>query len=714
METKMEAVEALQGDAPVARGFLAPLTLTMSAAAVGLAAWAGLSAGRVATPPGNLIACVAVFAWAAAGVTITLRRPGDVAGPIAAAGALLGGVGALAAASLHALSHGGSAPLDKDLALAIRPIALTLIAAAGMHLMLTVPRGALGTAARRAVAILGYVGFGAVGAALVASRPELPAVPLTAVAIVAALVGGGALAGRYPRASASERKQMQWLGWGLTVSAGIAIAAITLEALVSWPPHLGPFVLAASVVVPISLILSTSRRLNATIDRILAATISLAGLGSVVAVVYIGIVLGLGRVPTERERTLLVLSMVAAALAALLYIPTRTRLQRIATRLIYGERHAPDEVIRSFGSRLSRAIPLDELMLQMAESLRKTLALDVAEVWTGTGGRLERTVSDPERPHIRLTLEASEQQVVARAGISGPAWIKVWMPGLLTSDDEQVRVAPITHSGEVLGLIVVRRDPDRGLFDEEEERIVVELARQVGLALHNVRLDSALQASLDELREQALALQASRARIVAAADAERRRIERNLHDGAQQYLVALAVKVGLARSMVGTDAAMANELLVELSTDVQETLDELRRLAHGIYPPLLADRGLTEALRSAADRSPVSVSVEANGLGRYSQEIEAAVYFCCLEALQNVGKYAGEGVKVRVHVWEQEGGLLFEVADDGAGFDVRNSKLGAGFTNMSDRVGAIGGTLRVESAVGQGTTISGTLPLVES
>jgi signal transduction histidine kinase len=379
--------------------------------------------------------------------------------------------------------------------------------------------------------------------------------------------------------------------------------------------------------------------------------------------------------------------------------------------LIYGERHAPDEVIRSFGSRLSRAIPLDELMLQMAESLRKTLALDVAEVWTGTGGRLERTVSDPERPHIRMTLEASEQQVVARAGISGPAWIKVWMPGLLTSEDEQVRVAPITHSGEVLGLIVVRRDPDRGLFDEEEERIVVELARQVGLALHNVRLDSALQASLDELREQALALQASRARIVAAADAERRRIERNLHDGAQQYLVALAVKVGLARSMVGTDATMTNELLVELSSDVQETLDELRRLAHGIYPPLLADRGLPEALKSAADRSPLSTAVEATGLQRYSQEIEAAVYFCCLEALQNVGKYGGEGAKVRIHVWEQEGGLLFEVADDGAGFDVRNSKLGAGFTNMSDRVGAIGGALRVESALGQGTTISGTIPL---
>jgi len=710
MDATMETTQSVEAQA-TARSGLLPLGLILSAAAVALAAWAAYVASRVDLAPGSVIACALVIAWAAAGAIVAVRKPGDVSGPVAAAGSFLGGIAALAAASLHASKHGASAPLDTDLALALRPVALTLIAAAGMHLLLSVPRGALGGTTRRTLAILGYVGFGGIGAALIASRPDLPIVPLTAVAIVAAVVGGGGLAGRYPKASASERKQMQWLGWGLTVSAGIAIAATTLEALVSWPPHLGVVVLAGSAFIPLSLVLATSRRMSATIDRILSATISLAGLGSVVAVVYIAIVLGLGRVPTERERTLLVLSMIAAALAALLYIPTRTRLQRIATRLIYGERHAPDEVIRSFGSRLSRAIPLDELMLQMAESLRKTLALDVAEVWTGTGGNLERTVADPERPRARLTLEASEQQVVARAGISGPAWIKVWMPGLLIEEDEQLRVAPITHSGEVLGLIVVRRDPDRGLFDEEEERIVVELARQVGLALHNVRLDSALQASLDELREQALALQASRARIVAAADAERRRIERNLHDGAQQYLVALAVKVGLARSMVGTDATMANELLVELSSDVQETLDELRRLAHGIYPPLLADRGLPEALKSAADRSPLSTTVEATGLQRYSQEIEAAVYFCCLEALQNVGKYAGEGAKVRIHVWELEGGLLFEVADDGAGFDVRNSKLGAGFTNMSDRVGAIGGTLRVESAIGQGTTISGTIPL---
>ena len=710
METAMERAETLnmQVGAPAGR---APLAYVLAVAGIAIAAWAAVVSSRAAVDAANVIAAAVVLAWAAAGIAAAGRRPAETTGLIAAMGALVGAVALLAGASLHAFARGSTAPLGRDLALIVRPVALTLTAAAGMHLLLVVPRGSLGSSARRTLAIAGYVGFGGVGAALMASRPKLPLAPLAAVAVLSAVVGGAALASRYPKASASERKQMQWIGWGVTAGVGLSIGALALHALVSWPEQVGAVLLASSGFVPIALALSTSRRTSAAIDKILAATISLAGLGSVVAVVYLAIVLGLGRVPTDKERTLLVLSMVAAALAALLYVPTRTRLNQLATRLIYGERHAPDEVIRSFGSRLSRAIPLDELMLQMAESLRKTLGLDVAEVWTGTGGKLERTVSDPERPNARLTLQPAEQQVVARAGVSGPAWVKVWLPALLVHEDEQLRVAPITNSGELLGLIVVRRDPDRGLFDEEEERIVIELARQVGLALHNVRLDSALQASLDELREQALALQASRARIVATADGERRRIERNLHDGAQQYLVALAVKVGLTRSLVSSDPAQANELLVELASDVQETLDELRRLAHGIYPPLLADRGLTEALKSAADRSPVVTSVDAAGLGRYSQEIEAAVYFCCLEALQNVGKYAGEGVHARIHIWEQEGGLLFEVFDDGAGFDVRRGKVGAGFTNMSDRVGAIGGSMRVESALGQGTTVSGAIPL---
>jgi signal transduction histidine kinase len=354
---------------------------------------------------------------------------------------------------------------------------------------------------------------------------------------------------------------------------------------------------------------------------------------------------------------------------------------------------------------------MDELLLQLAESLRKTMALRAAEVWTGTDGRLDRAVSVPDRGEATLALGGEELPVLTRAGVVGNAWLQVWVPALLDGRGGAVlRVAPVSHSGELLGLLVVERPADGDAYTEEEERVLTELARQVGLALHNVQLDSALQESLEEVRRQAEELRASRARIVTTADAERRKIERNLHDGAQQHLVALAVNLRLTRDLLADDPDTAAEMLEELGNSVKETIAELRNLAHGIYPPLLVDSGLPEALRAAAGRSPLNVAVEADGVGRYPTELEAAVYFCVLEALQNAGKHAPEATVV-VRVKDEPGHLTFEVADDGPGFDVATKGRGQGFTNMSDRVGAYGGTVHWDSAPGKGTRISGELPL---
>ena len=185
-----------------------------------------------------------------------------------------------------------------------------------------------------------------------------------------------------------------------------------------------------------------------------------------------------------------------------------------------------------------------------------------------------------------------------------------------------------------------------------------------------------------------------------AGDAERRRLERNLHDGAQQRLVALAVKLRLARRLVDADPEQTRGML-----------DELRNLAHGIYPPLLMDEGLAAALGSAAQRATIPTRVEAGSLGRYPSEVEAAAYFCCLEALQNAMKHAGPEATVEVRVWEEAGALRFAVTDDGAGLDPAAKASGTGFVNMRDRLGAIGGSLRVESTPGGGTTVVGILPL---
>jgi signal transduction histidine kinase len=443
---------------------------------------------------------------------------------------------------------------------------------------------------------------------------------------------------------------------------------------------------------------------------LLGPAIQVAGLAALVVGVYLVVVIGIGRVPTSDQWTLLGFSMAAAAASALLYQPLRGRLSGLAARLAGAKRDPPSEVIRTLGTRLTSSLPLDELLLQLAESLRKSLALEAAEVWTGSGRLLQRSASDPDVGRANLILTSAEEAVVARAGVSGSAWLSMWLPRVLAGREEAaLRAAPITHAGELFGLIVVERQPDVP-FSDEEEQVLAALARQVGLALNNVRLGSALEASLDELQMQADELRASRARVVAAADAERRRIERDLHDGAQQHLVALAVNLRLARELAETDPVGAREVLEELARDVHEALEEIRDLAHGIYPPLLVDRGLYEGLRAALARAPVRARLEGEAIGRYRPEVEATVYFCCLEALQNVSKHAGRVTGATLRVWEEQGGLRFEVADNGVGFDPRVEPRGTGLTNMSDRLGALGGRLSVISAPGDGTRVAGVIP----
>jgi signal transduction histidine kinase len=656
-----------------------------------------------------------VVAWAIAGMVATRRRPEERIGPLALRATAIGAVASACASLLAADGHGVHlSSVTVDLLQFVEAIAVGVLPIAGMHIVLGLPDGSC-KVARWALAA-GYPIGVVVGVLVWTQRPGILLWPIVLESVLAATVGVIGSNHRYRRSTGVERQRMQWFGWAVAVGTEVVLIVLALRVLAGWPPHVGVVCAAATLPIPLAILVGSSNKLIGRIDRLLAQTVSIAGLSFVVVAVYLVIVLGLGRVPTKNERSLLVLSMIAAAVAAALYLPTRERLARFSNRLVYGEREAPDMVLRTFGSRLSRAVPLDELLLQVAESLRKTLALTSAEVWTGSGGRLERTVTVPDTKRAHITLSPDEETVVARAGVSGPAWLQVWLPQLLAGrEDAIMRVAPITHSGQLLGLIVAVRPPNGDAFRTDDETVLAELARQVGLALHNVQLDSALQASLDEVRRQAEELRASRARIVAASDAARRQIERNLHDGAQQHLVALAVNLRLARQLAEADPETSTAMLDQLAHDLQEAVQQLRDLAHGIYPPLLMDRGLVEALQAAAGRAALPTDVEAEDLGRFSPDLEAAVYFCCMEALQNAGKHAGEGATATVKVWKEEGALLFEVADNGAGFDAGSrSHLGAGFTNMSDRVGAIGGSLKVQSAPGKGTKISGRIPVSET
>ena len=627
-------------------------------------------------------------------------------------GSFVGLVGLLSATSMISMRLGevsghGTHGTAREVAI----VAALGAMAVAVHLLLALPDGRL-VARPRQLAVAGYYAVAlAIGLSLLATSHALPPGPVAGIWAIAIVTTLPAVHARYVVALALGRQLVQSLSIGAIVATMIVVFIATVHSLLAWPVDAAPTLIAASGLIPISIALG-SHPFASHADRVLVHLLTTFGFVVIVAAAYFVALRGLGKTPTTHaEREILAWSMVAAGIAAVLYVAARGRFARMATSLTYGAREAPDEVVRSFGSRLTRAIPMDELLLQLAESLRKTLSLVSAEIYTGTGEVLDLAVAVPDVVGRSLVVSGTERPVVARAGVSGNAWASVWIPGVLTDRPSgPIRVAPISHGGELLGIIVVSRGEGALTFREDDDRVLTDLARQVGLALHNAQLDTALQSSLDELRRQADELRASRARVVASGDAERRRVERNLHDGAQQHLVALAVNLRLAKDIVEEDPPAAAEMLDELGKAVQETIRELRELAHGIYPPLLVDSGLSEALKAVANRSPLDVELVTDDIGRYGGDIEAAIYFCCLEALQNAGKHAPDS-HVLMRVWEESGGLLFEVSDNGPGFDVARAIRGHGYTNMADRLGAIGGAVRWESQPGSGTTIRGSVPL---
>ena len=259
---------------------------------------------------------------------------------------------------------------------------------------------------------------------------------------------------------------------------------------------------------------------------------------------------------------------------------------------------------------------------------------------------------------------------------------------------------PVRHGTETLGAITLEKPPNEALTSAEDG-LLRHLASQAGLVLRNAQLTAELRSTIDELR-------ASRRRLVEAQDAERRKIERNLHDGAQQQLVALTIQLGLLAD-AADDPAFVRQLVPELTAELKTALADLRDLARGIYPPLLADRGLVMALRTQAAKCPVPVQLEADQVGRYPQDAESTVYFCALEALQNVAKHARASAVI-IRLTGRPGTLEFSISDDGQGFPAGN-RSGSGLEGMSDRLAAHGGALVVSSEPGCGTTITGRLPV---
>jgi signal transduction histidine kinase len=489
--------------------------------------------------------------------------------------------------------------------------------------------------------------------------------------LLGALISPVALLIRYRRGGTEERQQIRWLAY----VGGAAAAAIVLG-FATDPRDSGPeslltainnavfftvFVLVAlgtPVASGIAILKYRLYDLDIVVRKTLVATVLLvliAGVTTLSVVVVGQAALSRG---SGRGAGLAVGIAVGALIAPMLRLA-----RRIADRIVYGRRATPYEVLTDFSHRMADAYSTDEVLPRAASI-----------VAAGTGA---------ERVAIWLLLD----------GVLRPAatWPAIGDGGETTAGGDRFEVR---HQGELLGAIDVAM-PASDPINGAKLRVLRDLTSQAGLVLRNVRL-------IEELR-------ASRQRLVAAQDEERRKLERNLHDGAQQQLVALAVQLRLAEQMAGRDPDKEREILRRLQAATNEALDDLRDLARGIYPPLLADKGLAAALEAQGRRSPVPVTVVADGVGRYSQDIEAALYFCSLEALNNIAKYA-EATEASIRIAGAGGEIWVEIADDGVGFDPDPVRAGTGLRGMADRLNAIGGRLDLRSSPGHGTVVTAVVP----
>jgi signal transduction histidine kinase len=488
-----------------------------------------------------------------------------------------------------------------------------------------------------------------------------------------------ALVTRFRRSSGEERLQLKWLAF-----AGVVVTAVFLGTSVGWAVAaqndtlnrvvLPAVILLALFLIPVTASVGILKYRLYDIDVVISKTLIYGLLAAFVTIVYVAVVVGIGALVGSRGN--LLLSIVATAVIALAFQPVRQWARHLANRLVYGKRATPYEVLSELAHGVGGNYSADDILPRMASIVGQGTGAARAEVWLRVGREVRPAASWPE------DASAGKEPMRLVGGDLPP------IPGA-------ARAIPVEHQGELLGALAISM-PRGESFTPTNEKLVQDVASQAGLVLRNVRL-------IEELR-------ASRQRLVTAQDEERRRLERNIHDGAQQQLVALSVKMRLLKTLTRKDPVKAEELVDQLQDDARDALDDLRDLARGIYPPLLADRGLAAALEAQARKAPIPVEVDPNGVGRYRQEAEATAYFCVLEALQNVAKYAGAS-RAAVGLREEDGFLVFSVSDDGRGFDVASTTRGSGLQNMVDRVEAVGGRIKVDSTPGRGTTVTGRVPV---
>ncbi|HXY71928.1 MAG TPA: ATP-binding protein [Actinomycetota bacterium] len=498
---------------------------------------------------------------------------------------------------------------------------------------------------------------------------------------------------RSRRATGDEREQIRWLayvgivGVGLLLLSGLTVAIVPasklngvaagIAAAILW----GGFLLCFVIGIPAAVGLAILKHHLYDIDVVIRRTVVYAALAVFITAVYVAIVVGIGALVNSEGKPNLGLSILATAVVALAFQPVRERVQRFANRLVYGKRATPYEALSALSDRMSSTYATEDLLPRMAKVLAEATGASRADVWLRDGDELHAAASWPA--------DASSCETTAiRDGD---------LPTIAGAD----RVVAVLHDEGLLGALSIAKKRGEAVTPLED-KLIADLAAQAGPVLRNVGLTDQLVARLEDIR-------ASRHRLVTARDDERRRVERRIHEGAERNLAEVSAALDHVSAALDRDEAAARELLQGVQTTATTALESLREVARGIYPPLLADKGLTAALEGQARKSPLPIGVESDGVARYAQEVESTVYFCAVQALQNVARYA-DASSARIRLSASNRDLSFEVADNGGGFDPATTGFGPSLQAMSDRLEALDGTLVVHTQLGAGTTITGRLP----
>jgi signal transduction histidine kinase len=718
----------------VRRFVIAVVLLVLACTGGGLALLA--AAGRLESRVGTSSALA--LAIGLTGALILWHRPTNRIGALSAATGALFGVTVLAGGVLgYASARSGVPGALRQVALAWAWLT-TSLSVAWVLFLLWFPDGnfpsvrwkrfaLVGAAASLAVALVGYLlsspGGRLPGLFPVARAPANTAGPLaTSTSLVylsdvlllaLPLVALGALAQRFRHSGAVVRQQIKWV---VAAAAAAVIGAVISALTQNSAGAVGAVGAALGIVVSplpeVAAALAIFRYRLWEIDVVISRALVYAVLWAMLSVVLLVPALATGLLVGGPS------ALAAVALALLVTVafqPARARLERVVERLVYRDRPRGYALLTRFGQTLRATIGVEELAPHLANVVRSGLGASWAAVWLHVaadgGGALRPVAAAGIEPGPSVLIDA---QMSARLRSSPVGALTGDVPtelGPLWPGTTAAGVVPLVASEELIGLLACGERPGDPLGESDLELLGL-IARESALALRNLRLEAQLRERLAHIEEQAGELRRSRQRLVAVQDEQRRRIERDLHDGVQQQLVALAAR--LRRATIATPAD-AHRLLDRLAGEAEEAVFALQELARGIFPSLLADQGLTAALRTQAARMPIALRVEAepNLAGRrFERDLEAALYFVALEALANVQKHApGAAATVSLRSDTTGRGVVLEVHDDGPGFQPRAMSPGTGLQNMHDRVAAVGGRLKIDSRPGAGTWLQAEAPI---